>query len=83
MNTNNQTFKVQIETGEIIDAELLASITIDDKDYAIYTITNSNGNIDILASYVVKDQDGFDSLADIDNDFDKQKVTNYINSLIS
>lgn len=83
MNTNNQTFKVQIETGEIVDAELLANITIDEKDYAVYTITNPNGNIDILASYIIKDSEGYDSLADIDNDNDKQKITNYINSLIS
>ena len=83
MNNNNQIFKVETETGEIVDAELLASVTIDEKDYAVYTIPNSNGDADILASYIIKDSEGFDSLADIDNETDKQKITNYINELIS
>lgn len=84
MDTNKkQIFKVETETGEIVDAELLANVTIDGKDYAIYTIPNSNGDVDILASYIIKDSNGFDSLADIDNDIDKQKITEYINELIS
>ena len=83
MNNKDQIFKVQIETGEILDARLLACVSIDDKDYAIYTIPNQNGKLDVLASYIVKDEEGYDSLKDIDDEKDKEKVSNYLNSLIS
>jgi len=83
MNNKDQIFKVQVETGEIMDARLLACVSIDGKDYAIYTIPNSNGKLDILASYVVMDEEGYDSLKDIDNEEDREKISNYLNSLMS
>ena len=73
----SQKFQVQIETGEIMEAELLSVVNIDSKDYAIYSIDNKNGTVDILASYVMKDDEGYDKLIDINNPADKQKVANF------
>ncbi len=82
----NQKFNVQIETGEIKEAELLTIVEIDHKQYAIYMIDNDETqgeNVDILASYVVKDEEGYDQLVDIDDPEDREKVAEFIKNLIS
>ena len=82
----NQKFNVQIETGEIKEAELLTVVEIDHKQYAIYMIDNDETqgeNVDILASYVVKDEEGYDQLVDIDDPEDREKVAEFIKNLIS
>ena len=83
MSETNQKFQVEIENGEIMDAELLSVVVIDGKEYAVYSIDNKNGTVDILASYVVKDAEGYDQLVDITNPLDKEKVSNFIKELIS
>jgi hypothetical protein len=83
MEGTNQIFKVEIESGEIVDAELLSVVEIDSKEYAVYSIDNDNGTVDILASYVVKDEEGYDKLVDITNPVDKEKVFNFIKGLIA
>lgn len=83
MSETNQKFQVEIENGEIMDAELLSVVEIDGKEYAVYSIDNKNGTVDILASYVVKDSEGYDQLVDITNPIDKEKVSNFIKELIS
>lgn len=83
MEDVNQKFQVQIETGEIMDAELLSVVNIDNKDYAIYSIDNKNGTVDILASYVVKDEEGYDKLLDINNPIDKEKVAGFIRQMVA
>ena len=82
----NQKFNVKIETGEIKEAELLTVVEIDHKQYAIYMIDNDETqgeNVDILASYVVKDDEGYDQLVDIDDPEDREKVAEFIRNLIS
>lgn len=83
MRENNQKFQVEIETGEIMDAELLSVVEIDGKEYAVYSLDNQNGTVDILASYVMKDAEGYDQLVDITNPVDKEKVSNFIKSLVA
>lgn len=83
MGDTNQKFQVEVETGEIMDAELLSVVEIDGKEYAVYSLDNKNGTVDILASYVVKDAEGFDQLVDITNPIDKEKIANFIKSLVA
>ena len=83
MGDTNQKFQVEVETGEIMDAELLSVVEIDGKEYAVYSLDNKNGTADILASYVVKDAEGFDQLVDITNPIDKEKISNFIKSLVA
>jgi hypothetical protein len=83
VNNSNQIFQVQIETGEVMDAELLSVVDIDGKEYAVYSLDNNNGTVDILASYVTKDEEGYDKLVDIDNPIDKEKISNFIRNLVS
>ena len=79
----NQIFKIKTETGEIKDAELITVVTIDGKEYAIYMIDNDMGMVEILASYVQKDAEGYDTLVDIDDEEDRKKVFAFINDLFS
>ena len=80
MGEANQKFQVEIETGEVMEAELLSVVEIDGKEYAVYSLANKNGTVDILASYVVKDAEGYDQLIDITNPVDKEKISNFIKS---
>ena len=85
MEETNQKFQVEIETGEIKDAELLTIVEIDGKEYAIYMIDNNDNdyeNVDVLASYVMKDSEGYDRLIDIDDPEDKEKVAAFIKNLM-
>ena len=75
MEGSNQKFQVRVETGEIMEAELLTVVEIDSKEYAVYSIDNNNGTVDILASYVEKDEEGYDKLVDIDDPADKEKIS--------
>lgn len=83
MEGSNQKFQVQVETGEIMEAELLSVVEIDEKEYAVYSIDNNNGTVDILASYVEKDEEGFDKLVDITNPVDKEKISRFIKDLVA
>ena len=77
-----QTFKVQIDNGELLNAQVIAVIEIDTKDYAIYKVDNKNGTSDILASYVIQDEEGYDVLKDIQIEEDKCKITDFIKELL-
>ncbi len=85
MEETNQKFQVEIETGEIKEAELLTIVEIDGKEYAIYMIDNDDNeyeSVDVLASYVMKDSEGYDKLIDIDDPDDKEKVTAFIKNIM-
>ena len=79
----NQKFQVEIETGVIKEAELITIVSIDGIEYAIYMIDNETGSVDILASYLKKDEEGYDVLVDIDSDDDKLKVAEFISNLVA
>jgi hypothetical protein len=83
MEGSNQKFQVQIETGAIMEAELITVVEIDGKEYAVYSIDNKNGTVDILASYVEKDEEGYDKLVNITDPEDKEKVTMFIKKYVS
>lgn len=81
MEEKNQIFKVQIDGGEVKDAELLTVVTIGEKEYAIYTVENENGTVDVLASYVQQDENGYDVLVDITDEGDRAKIAEVIKDL--
>ena len=83
MEGSNQKFQVQIETGAIMEAELITVVEIDSKEYAVYSIDNQNGTVDILASYVEKDEEGYDKLVNLTDPEDKEKISMFIKKLVS
>jgi len=77
-----QKFEVEVETGEIMEAELLVCVEIDGKEYAVYTLPGENGTRDVLASYVRQDEEGFDMLVNIDHPEDKKKISDFVLEMI-
>jgi len=78
-----QTFQVQTEDGQIHTAELLSVVEIDGKEYAVYSIPGIvPDKVDIMASYVVQDEEGYDMLCDITDLSDKEKISGLIKSLL-
>ena len=65
-----------------MEAELLSVVEIDEKEYAVYSLDNGDGTEDILASYVIKDEEGYDVLRDITNPKDKKMIANFIMALL-
>jgi len=78
----NQLIPIRIETGEEMIAELLAVVEIDGKEFAILALPYKNGLVDIIATYVVKDAEGYDALKDIDNPTDKAKISDFVKMLL-
>ena len=84
MTEEQQLFQVITEDGIERTASLMSVVEIQGKEYAIYTIPSDGhpGKVDVLASYVVKDENGYDLLKDIYSFSDKAKVYNYVRSLL-
>ncbi|OUP21429.1 hypothetical protein B5F29_02805 [Lachnoclostridium sp. An196] len=79
---DRQVFEVELEDGTTAKAELLCLAEIDEVEYAVYALDNEDGTFDILASYVRKDEEGYDMLADIENAEDKRKIAEFVKSCI-
>ena len=80
---DTQKINIMLETGEKLEAEVLAIVEIDGKDYCIYTVTHDDGKADVIASYVVKDKDGYDDLKDITDPIDREKVAKVIKNMLN
>ena len=77
-----QRFQVQIETGEILEAEMLTVLEMDGNEYAVYTIPGENGKRDVLASRVIQDGDGFDMLVDLESQVVKENIRRFIEETV-
>lgn len=77
----HQKFEVRVETGELMEAELLATLEIDGQDYAVYTLPGEGENVDILASRIVQDEKGFDVLEDLKDPLENEKIRNLLESV--
>ena len=76
-----QVFHVLSEENEMVEAELLEMLDMDDKTYAIYRAPlKKDGSYSIDACRVIKDEIGFDHIALIDDETDKRMIRDYINS---
>ncbi len=76
-----QTFKVRNKDGNIVEAELLERTTFNGKDIAFYSIDGNNDMVDIYASYIVKDNEGYETLQDITDEETLIWAVDYINEL--
>ena len=75
-------FKVEID-GEIKEAELLKTVSFDNNNYAIYAIDKGDETSDIFASKIVKDNEGNETLVDLENDDERNKIRDIINVMFS
>ena len=75
-------FKIEVD-GEIREAEVLKTVTVDNNNYVIYAIDKGDETSDILASRIVKDSEGNDSLVDLETDDERNKLKDIVNAMFS
>ena len=73
-----QRFPVQLETGEVVEAEMLTVLDIGEDEYAIYAIPGKPGKKDIMASRVIQDENGYDTLVDLDDPAVKETIRKFL-----
>ena len=79
---DTQKFNVEID-GIDREANVIKIISIDDKEYVIYTVDNGDETSDIFSSEIVKDEEGYDKLVDIVDPIVKQNISEIINIIFS
>ena len=79
---DTQKFNVEID-GVDREANVVKIISIDDKEYVIYTVDNGDETSDIFSSEIVKDEEGYDKLVDIVDPIVKQNISEIINIIFS
>ena len=75
----NEKFDIEID-GVINKAEMLKVITFEDQEYAIYAVDKSDETSDVLASRLVKNEDGTDTLVDL-TDEERPKLTEIVQAM--
>ena len=75
-------FKIEVD-GEVKDAEVLKTVSIDNNNYVIYAIDKGDETSDILASRIVKDNEGKDILVDLETDDERNKLRDIVNAMFS
>lgn len=78
----NQKFKIEID-GILKEATVLKVVNIDDRKYVVYTVDSSIENADVYASEVIKDQEGYDKLIDIEDPKIRQNIFEIVNIIFS
>ena len=75
-------FKIEVD-GKMREAEVLKTVSVDNNDYVIYAIDKGDETSDILASRIVKDNEGNDSLVDLETDEERNKLKDIVNAMFS
>ena len=75
-------FKIEVD-GEMKEAEVLKTVSVDNNNYVIYAIDKGDETSDILASRIVKDNEGKDSLVDLETDDERSKLKDIVNAMFS
>lgn len=76
-------FKVVDENNLEHDAEVITAFTYKDKDYLVYSVDSDEKNSNILVSRLVKDNEGYDVIEDIENDSERLEVQNAVKEILS
>ena len=63
----NQRFNIEIDGVDKV-AEVLKVLSIDGKEYVIYSVDNGDDSSDIFTSEIIKDEEGYDKLIDIEDE---------------
>ena len=76
-------FKVVDENNLEHNAEVITAFTYKDKDYLVYSVDSDEENSNILVSRLVKDNEGYDVIEDIENDSERLEVQNAVKEKLS
>ena len=75
-------FNVLDENGIERQAEVITSFDYKDKTYLIYSIDVDGDNAGVFVSKLLKDNEGFDLIEDIDDENEKNEIGNIVNELL-
>lgn len=79
----DEKFKVVDENGIEHAAEVVTAFSYKEKEYLIYSIDRDEENANILVSRLVKDEEGYDMIEDIDDDNERIDVQNAVKEILS
>jgi len=77
-----QKFNIEID-GVEKEAKIVNVINLEGKEILIYSIDDNGDTSDLYFSEIVKDEEGFDKLIDVESDEIKVKVIELINSMLA
>lgn len=80
-NSSKKTFMTHDQNGNQVEAEIITLISIENREYLIYSIPVNFDESNVCASRVIRDENGNQKLLEIDNESDKSKITEFINTL--
>lgn len=84
MNNEGNVQKINVEVDGVMKvADVIKVFAIDDKEYVVYSIDKNGEESDILASEIVKDENGYDQLVDITDPNAKKNVIELVNIMFS
>ena len=83
MSGIDQIFKIENENGEIKEAELLNVFSINDNEYAVYSIDNGDETSNLYASRIEIDENGQTKLVDLKDNNEKIEIINIVKELLN
>ena len=76
----NQRFNIEIDGVDKV-AEVLKVLSIDGKEYVIYSVDNGDDSSDIFTSEIIKDEEDNDMFELIDNEVELAAVEEAYNTI--
>ena len=77
-----QKFNIEIDGVEKV-ATVVNVINLEGKEILIYSVDDNGDTTDLYFSEIVKDEEGFDKLIDVESEEIKTKVIELINSMLA
>lgn len=77
-----QKFSIEID-GIEKEASVVNVVNLEGKEILIYSVNDNGESSDLYFSEIVKDEEGFDKLVDVESDVLKNKVIELINSMLA
>ena len=77
-----QKFNIEID-GIEKEAKVVNVINLEGKEILIYSVDDNGDTTDLYFSEIVKDEEGFDKLVDVESEEIKAKIIELINSMLA
>ncbi len=76
-------FKVIDENNIEHTAEVITAFSYKEKEYLVYSIDKDEENSNIFVSRLVKDNEGYDVIEDIEDEIERAEVQNAVKEILS
>lgn len=78
----NQKFMIEVD-GVEKEASVIKILSIDEREFVVYSVEVNEEEADILVSEIIKEEDGSDKLVDIDDVKMKNNIIELVNIMFS